>query len=116
MSATDAVGVTAISFAATGTVSASETRPISPAATSRSETFTVNITPLPAADGSLTFTATAPDDAGTPGEAGPWVTIERANGVKCERCWRYVPAVSSEPATAGLAKSVTVKSGMLTSR
>ena len=28
--------------------------------------------------------------------------IERAGGVKCERCWRYVPAVSSEPAWAGL--------------
>jgi isoleucyl-tRNA synthetase len=44
----------------------------------------------------------APDDLGPPGEAGPRVTIERATGVKCERCWRYVPAVSSEPATAGL--------------
>jgi len=22
------------------------------------------------------------------------VAIERAGGVKCERCWRYVPAVS----------------------
>ena len=44
----------------------------------------------------------APDGIGTSGETGPWVTIERATGVKCERCWRYVPAVSSEPATAGL--------------
>ena len=25
----------------------------------------------------------------------PRVTIERAGGVKCERCWRYVPAVST---------------------
>ncbi len=32
----------------------------------------------------------------------PHVTIERAGGVKCERCWRYVRTVSSEPATAGL--------------
>ena len=32
----------------------------------------------------------------------PRVTIERAAGVKCERCWRIVPAVSAEPATAGL--------------
>ncbi|HYM25942.1 MAG TPA: class I tRNA ligase family protein, partial [Vicinamibacterales bacterium] len=32
----------------------------------------------------------------------PQVTIERAGGVKCERCWRYVPAVSSEPAWAGI--------------
>ena len=30
------------------------------------------------------------------------VTIERAGGVKCERCWRYVNSVSSEPAWAGL--------------
>jgi len=30
------------------------------------------------------------------------VTIERAGGVKCERCWRYVPAVSHEPSWAGL--------------
>ena len=26
----------------------------------------------------------------------PRITIERAGGVKCERCWRYVPAVSSD--------------------
>lgn len=30
------------------------------------------------------------------------VTIERAGGVKCDRCWRYVGAVSTEPAWAGL--------------
>ena len=30
------------------------------------------------------------------------VVIERAGGVKCERCWRYVPAVSTDPAWAGL--------------
>ena len=30
------------------------------------------------------------------------IAIERAGGVKCERCWRIVPAVSSEPASAGL--------------
>jgi isoleucyl-tRNA synthetase len=30
------------------------------------------------------------------------VTIERAGGVKCERCWRYVPAVSTEPASSGI--------------
>jgi isoleucyl-tRNA synthetase len=33
---------------------------------------------------------------------GLTVTIERASGVKCERCWRYVPAVSTDPATAGI--------------
>ena len=35
-------------------------------------------------------------------KALPRVTIERATGVKCERCWRYVRTVSSEPVTAGL--------------
>ena len=30
------------------------------------------------------------------------IAIERAGGVKCDRCWRYVPSVSSEPASAGL--------------
>jgi isoleucyl-tRNA synthetase len=30
------------------------------------------------------------------------VTIERAGGVKCERCWRYVPSVSADPAWAGI--------------
>jgi isoleucyl-tRNA synthetase len=36
------------------------------------------------------------------GEAPLSVTIDRAGGVKCERCWRYVPRVSSDPASAGL--------------
>jgi isoleucyl-tRNA synthetase len=44
----------------------------------------------------------APDDVEAHAEAIPRVTIERAAGVKCERCWRIVPAVSAEPAFAGL--------------
>ena len=32
----------------------------------------------------------------------PKITIERAGGVKCERCWRYVASVSTEPDWAGL--------------
>jgi isoleucyl-tRNA synthetase len=44
----------------------------------------------------------APTDVEATGEAMPRITIERAGGVKCERCWRIVPAVSSEPASAGL--------------
>jgi len=44
----------------------------------------------------------APADVQAHAEARPRVTIERAGGVKCERCWRYVPAVSSDPAWAGL--------------
>jgi isoleucyl-tRNA synthetase len=35
-------------------------------------------------------------------EAGIGVVIERARGVKCERCWRYVDKVSTDPAWAGL--------------
>jgi isoleucyl-tRNA synthetase len=34
--------------------------------------------------------------------AAPRVVIERAGGVKCERCWRYVTGVSTEPDWAGL--------------
>ena len=30
------------------------------------------------------------------------VTIERAGGVRCDRCWRYVPAVSTDPEWEGL--------------
>ena len=32
----------------------------------------------------------------------PAITILRADGVKCERCWRYVKSVSTDPASAGL--------------
>jgi isoleucyl-tRNA synthetase len=44
----------------------------------------------------------APPDVEAHAEAKPRVTIERAAGVKCERCWRYVPAVSADPDLAGL--------------
>jgi isoleucyl-tRNA synthetase len=30
------------------------------------------------------------------------VEIGRATGVKCDRCWRYVPAISQDPEWAGL--------------
>ena len=30
------------------------------------------------------------------------IGVSRADGVKCERCWRYVPAVSEADATSGL--------------
>jgi len=30
------------------------------------------------------------------------IAIERAGGVKCERCWRYVAKVSRDPAFAGI--------------
>jgi isoleucyl-tRNA synthetase len=43
-----------------------------------------------------------PTDVEAHGEAAPRITIERAGGVKCERCWRYVPVVSTEEQWAGL--------------
>ena len=33
---------------------------------------------------------------------GPTVTVARAEGVKCDRCWRVVPEVSSAPDRGGL--------------
>jgi isoleucyl-tRNA synthetase len=44
----------------------------------------------------------APADVEAHTEAAPRISIERAAGVKCERCWRYVPSVSREPEWAGL--------------
>jgi isoleucyl-tRNA synthetase len=39
---------------------------------------------------------------GAPEDGAPAIAIARAGGVKCERCWRFVPSVSNEPASAGL--------------
>jgi isoleucyl-tRNA synthetase len=36
------------------------------------------------------------------GEGPPRFAAERATGVKCDRCWRYVPSVSSESGREGL--------------
>jgi isoleucyl-tRNA synthetase len=44
----------------------------------------------------------APADVEGHEEGAPRVTIERASGVKCERCWRYVRHLSKDPAWAGL--------------
>jgi isoleucyl-tRNA synthetase len=40
--------------------------------------------------------------AGSPEPGKPGIAIERVAGVKCDRCWRYVTSVSSDPAWAGL--------------
>ena len=40
--------------------------------------------------------------AGTPNDLGVHVEVEKAPGVKCERCWRYVPSVHAEPEWAGI--------------
>ena len=42
-------------------------------------------------------TTPAGSDPGT-----PIVHVEKADGIKCERCWRFVPEVSADPAVAGL--------------
>jgi isoleucyl-tRNA synthetase len=34
------------------------------------------------------------------GEFG--IKVDRAAGVKCERCWRYVSTMSTDPAQAGI--------------
>jgi isoleucyl-tRNA synthetase len=41
-------------------------------------------------------------ERGRNGQQDTVVRIERAGGVKCERCWRYVPEISSAPHSAGL--------------
>jgi isoleucyl-tRNA synthetase len=40
--------------------------------------------------------------AGDAPAGSPRIEIARAQGVKCERCWRYVASVSTDPAWAGL--------------
>ena len=30
------------------------------------------------------------------------VAVEKAPGVKCDRCWRYVPSVRTDPGLAGI--------------
>jgi isoleucyl-tRNA synthetase len=44
----------------------------------------------------------SPAEAPTAGDTPVHVTIERAGGVRCERCWRYVDKVSTDPSAAGL--------------
>jgi isoleucyl-tRNA synthetase len=45
----------------------------------------------------VTLQVGAPDGADTIG-----VSVEKAGGVKCERCWRYVPQTRTEPDWAGI--------------
>jgi isoleucyl-tRNA synthetase len=46
--------------------------------------------------------SSASESEGHSDVARPRVTIERAGGVKCERCWRYVPSLSTDPSWSGL--------------
>ena len=41
-------------------------------------------------------------EEGSPGGAAVTVSVHRAHGTKCERCWRYVPSVSDVPEYRGL--------------
>jgi isoleucyl-tRNA synthetase len=50
----------------------------------------------------ITDPSTGDENGARSGQASAKIVIERASGVKCERCWRIVPAVSSAPASAGL--------------
>jgi isoleucyl-tRNA synthetase len=49
---------------------------------------------------------TVHDNAGSaehdPGHAAVRVEVEKAPGVKCARCWRFVPSVRTEPECAGI--------------
>ncbi len=55
--------------------------------------FIVSSTSVVALDGT---------DASGSDDASPRATVRRAEGVKCDRCWRYVPRVASEPDRLGL--------------
>jgi len=35
-------------------------------------------------------------------KSDPGIAVGRASGVKCERCWRYVSAMSTDPAQPGI--------------
>ena len=35
-------------------------------------------------------------------ETGLGIAVSRASGMKCERCWRYVSAMSTDPAQPGI--------------
>jgi len=41
-------------------------------------------------------------DAPAAASSGLGVRVTKADGVKCERCWRYVAAVRTEPEWAGI--------------
>jgi hypothetical protein len=64
VSASDFIGVAQTSLTTSGAASFSETRPISPAVTSRVEQYSVPFATLPPTGGSLTLSATARDGAG----------------------------------------------------
>lgn len=74
---TDAVGVTQVTFTASGAASSSETRTIVPVATTRTESFTVNFAAPPAAGGTLVLGATARDEAGNVGQASGVTVLVR---------------------------------------
>ena len=77
MQAADAGGVVELSIAASGAAFTTETRPIAPAATLHSDTFTVPFAVLPPTGGSVTLMATARDEAGNQASAAPVTIVVR---------------------------------------
>jgi hypothetical protein len=69
LSAADGVGVSSMTFAASGAATSSETRAIVPPAAAQTESFSVVVTPLPATGGTLTLNASARDAAANVGSA-----------------------------------------------
>jgi isoleucyl-tRNA synthetase len=72
------------------------------ASAARYETLARDLSDLPmlfiVSDVELKQADTAPAEA----SSDPAIAIARAGGVKCERCWRYVPRVSEAPGSEGL--------------
>jgi hypothetical protein len=102
VSATDNVGVTEITLSAAGVTSASETRPISPVASSRTEAFSVNFASLPPTGGSLTLDARARDAAGNQGTAVSVAVVVR------DVVPPTVAEVNPSPAATGVDPNTTV--------
>jgi isoleucyl-tRNA synthetase len=50
----------------------------------------------------VTVEPSSPQALEPEGEAGFRVEVRKAEGTKCDRCWRYVPEVSQEPDRTGL--------------
>jgi isoleucyl-tRNA synthetase len=59
--------------------------------------LTRNLADLP-----MLFIVSDVEVTGSDGEPDLTVRVARANGVKCARCWRYVPEISSDPAFEGI--------------
>jgi hypothetical protein len=75
VSATDDVAVTQMRLIGSGVQTVDETRVVAPPVSSRTESFIINISPLPAAGGTLALAGSARDAAGNQGTATLNVTV-----------------------------------------